>query len=74
MATVANEISGVDTVEWVRVESRPTITTLYDLIATLQDRAEPWEEDVVTTAVVDLCNTGYLNFINVPKNCKVVCA
>jgi hypothetical protein len=41
----------------------PLITTLYDLIAALTEQGEPWEDDVVTAAVVHLCQTGRLRFL-----------
>jgi hypothetical protein len=66
MPAVAEEMAAVETVELE--------TTLYDLIAVLNEQAEPWEEDVVIDAVVDLCNTGNLHFLRVSGNCEVVCA
>lgn len=43
-------------------ESKTTITTLFDLIATLQDHTAPDEDDLVTAVVVDLCKHGHLRF------------
>ena len=42
------------------------ITTLYDLIAALSDASAPWEEDLVTAAVVHLCHSGRLRFLAGP--------
>ena len=71
MLAVAEHIASVET----EMSSQPpVITTLYDLIAAFQDEVEPWEEDVVTAAVVDLCNRGRLRFLDLPKNSAVVCA
>jgi hypothetical protein len=44
----------------------PIITTLYDLIAALNDVSAPGEEDLVTAAVVRLCQAGYLRFLALP--------
>ena len=74
MPAVAEDITAVETVELETLETPPIVTTLYDLIATLNEQVEPWEEDVVTAAIVDLCNTGRLHFLNAPKDCEVVCA
>ena len=51
----------------------PIVTTLYDLLTALNEQVEPWGEEVVTAAVVDLCNTGRLKFINAPKAYEVTC-
>lgn len=40
------------------------ITTLYDLIAALNEEVGVGEEDVVTAAVVHLCDTGRLRFLD----------
>ena len=74
MPAVAEEMAAVETVELETMETTPIVTTLYDLIAVLNEQVEPWEEDVVIDAVVDLCNTGNLHFLRVPGNCEVVCA
>jgi hypothetical protein len=74
MPAVAEEMAAVETVERETMETTPIVTTLYDLIAVLNEQGEPWEEDVVIDAVVDLCNTGNLHFLRVPGNCEVVCA
>jgi hypothetical protein len=47
---------------------------VYGLIAALNACAEPGEEDVVTTAMMHLCNTGRVTFLGAPKGYKVVCA
>ena len=74
MPAVAEDIAGVEAVELEPTDTTPIVTTLYDLIAALNEQVEPWEEDVVTAAVVDLCSTGRLRFLNAPENCEVVCA
>ena len=74
MPAVAEDIKAAETDELETTATTPVVTTLYDLIAALNDQAEPWEEDVVTAAVVDLCNTGHLKFLNVSKDCEIVCA
>lgn len=62
-ATVEREVSA----------QPPIITTLYDLIAALTEQVEPWEDDVVTAAVVHLCQTGRLRFLNLPEDGTLVC-
>ena len=74
MPAVAEDIAAVETVELETTETTSIVTTLYDLIAALNEEVEPWEEDVVTAAVEDLCNTGRLHFLRVPGDCEVVCA
>jgi hypothetical protein len=75
MPAVAEEVAAVETVELETMETTPIVSTLYDLIAVLNEQVEPWEEDdVVIDAVIDLCNTGNLHFLRVPGNCEVVCA
>jgi len=48
-------------------------TTLFDLIATLNEAVEPGEEAIVTAAVVHLCNSGRLRFLGLPIDCEVDC-
>ena len=74
MPAVAEDIAAVETVELETLETTPVVTTLYDLIAALNEQVEPWEEDLVIDAVVDLCNTGRLHFLNMPEDCEVICA
>ena len=74
MPAVAEDITAVETVELEAPKTTPIITTLYDLIAALNEQVEPWEDDVVTAAVVHLCNEGRLRFLGMPKDCEVVCA
>lgn len=74
MPVVAEEMAAVETAELDTMETTPLVTTLYDLIAVLNEQVAPWEEDVVIDAVVDLCNTGNLHFLRVPGNCEVVYA
>ena len=61
MSAVAEDTPGV-MYEGTSSESRTTMTTLFDLIATLQDHTAPDEDDVVTAMVVDLCKHGHLRF------------
>ncbi len=51
----------------------PIITTLYDLIAALDEEVEVGEEDVVTAAVVHLCHTGRLRFLGDPRKVEIDC-
>ena len=74
MPAVAEDITAVETVDLETPEQTVIVTTLYDLIAALNEQVEPWEDDVVTAAVVHLCNTGSLRFLGVRNGCKVVCA
>ena len=76
MPAVAEDITAVERVE-IEISNRtqaPIITTLYDLIAALNEQVEAWEDDVVTAAVVHLCNVGRLRFLGVPGDCQVVYA
>ncbi len=43
-------------------ELNTTTTTLFDLIATLQDQNTPDEDELITAMVVDLCKQGHLHF------------
>lgn len=47
------------------------ITTLYDLIAALNDEVEAGEEDAVTAAVTHLCHTGRLRFLDDPRKIEI---
>lgn len=47
------------------------ITTLYDLIAALNEEVEAGEEDVVTATVTHLCHTGRLRFLNDPRKIEI---
>ena len=59
----------------VEASERTTITTtLFDLIVALNDQVKPGEEDVVTAAVVHLCQTGRLRFLRVPQAYTAACA
>ena len=59
----------------VEASERTTITTtLFDLIAALNDQVKPGEEDVVTAAVVHLCQTGRLRFLRGPQTYTAACA
>ncbi len=47
------------------------ITTVYDLIAALNEDVEVGEEDVVTAAVVHLCHSGRLRFLDDPRDIEI---
>ena len=64
MLAVAEGATIPTTVEAGVSTESPIITTLYDLMAILQDEVEPWSDNDVTTAVVQLCKTGHLHFLN----------
>ena len=49
----------------------PIVTTLYDLIAALNEDVEVGEEDVVTAAVVHLCHSGRLRFLDDPRSIEI---
>lgn len=49
-------------------------TTLFDLIAALNEEVGPGEEDRVTAAVVHLCTSGRLQFLGTLTNYEVACA
>ena len=73
MAAVEEDITAVETVDLEPPQQTCIVTTLYDLIAALNEEVDPWEEDVVTAAVAHLCNTENLHFLRVPGDCEVVC-
>jgi hypothetical protein len=52
----------------------PIITTLYDLIAALHAASTPGEEELVTAAVMDLCQTGRLRFLARPHTPVTIAA
>jgi len=74
MPAVVEDIVAIETVEVETAETTPIVTTLYDLIAALDEEVDPWEDDVVIAAVADLCNTGRLHFLRVPGGCEVISA
>jgi hypothetical protein len=73
MPAVAAALTPGATVERAAGAQPPLITTLYDLIAALTEDVEPWEDEVVTAAVVHLCQTGRLRFLSMPAACTLVC-
>ena len=73
MPAVAAALTPGATVERAALVQPPLITTLYDLIAALTEYVEPWEDEVVTAAVVHLCQTGRLRFLSMPTACTLVC-
>jgi len=72
MPAIAEDLVAFETAEMATSEQTPIVTTLYDLIAALQEEVEPWEDDLVTSAVADLCNSKRLHFINLPDHREVV--
>ncbi|MCZ6874782.1 MAG: hypothetical protein O7G88_14850 [bacterium] len=54
-------------------QQAPIITTLYDLIAALNEDVEVGEENVVTAAVVHLCHSGRLRFLDDPRDIEIDC-
>jgi hypothetical protein len=52
----------------------PIMTTLYDLMAALNDASVPGEEELITVAVVDLCQTGRLRFLARPHTPVAIAA
>jgi hypothetical protein len=73
MPAVAAALTPGATAERAAGAQPPLITTLYDLIAALTEDVEPWEDDVVTAAVVHLCQTGRLRFLRMPAAGTRVC-
>jgi hypothetical protein len=71
MPVATEDITAVDPVDGGMPAQTGIVTTLYDLIATLNDQLEPGEDDVTTAAVVHLCNTGKLRFLRVNGTCEV---
>ena len=64
MPAVIEDTTALTTVESEASKQTLVITTLYDLMAALQRQVEPRQDDVVITAVAQLCNTGRLRFFN----------
>jgi hypothetical protein len=62
------------TVETRTPERVAITTTLFDLIAALNEDVSPGEEDLVTAAVVHLCTSGRLRFLGTPTDDEVACA
>ena len=63
-------------VETMSSDQRPekTIeTTLYDLIAALSDELEPEEEELILPILIDLMNSGRLQFIDGQRRHKIDC-
>jgi hypothetical protein len=73
MPVVAENITAVDLVDEDTPDQTGIVTTLYDLMVALNDQLEPGEDDVVTAAVVHLCNMGNLHFLRIAGKCEVVC-
>jgi hypothetical protein len=59
---VAHAIEIPETVEIERAEPARSDTTLFDLIATLQEAAEPQDDAAVIAAVTELAQTGRIQF------------
>jgi hypothetical protein len=60
MLVVAPEAATIGAFDVAPIVHSPTITTLYALIAALQDQVAPADDAAVTAAVVRLCNAGYI--------------
>ncbi|WP_218673818.1 hypothetical protein, partial [Candidatus Entotheonella palauensis] len=73
MPAVAEDIVIIEPIDVAAAEQTPIITTLYDLIAALQEQVAPEEDNIVTSAVVDLCKTRHLHFLNLPNDHGVIC-
>jgi hypothetical protein len=72
MPVVTENSTAVDLVDEDTPDQTGIVTTLYDLMAALNDQLEPWEDDVATDAVAYLCNAGNLHFLRIAGNCEVV--
>ena len=55
----------------VPAQAARIVTTLYDLIAALNEEIEAGEEDVAIAAVAHLCNTGRLRFLDDPRKIEI---
>ena len=73
MPAIAEDFVAFETAETAASDQTPIVTTLYDLIAALQEEVEPWEDDLVTSAVADLCNSRRLHFVDLSDSHEVVC-
>jgi hypothetical protein len=63
-------VVGDDTASEVKVPRRKRmVTTLYDLIAAVNDSIAPGEEELVTVAVVDLLHAGRVTYRGRPLRC-----
>jgi hypothetical protein len=51
----------------------PILTTLYDLIAALNEQVEPEEDVLVTAAMVHLCNSGRITCRRAYDGSALVC-
>jgi hypothetical protein len=73
MPAGVEDIAATEAVERATPDTTPIVTTLYDLITTLNEEVEPWEDDLVTDTIAHLCKTGKLRFLRVAGDCEVVC-
>jgi hypothetical protein len=73
MPAVTDEIAGAETMAQKTPDMAPITTTLYDLIAALNEEVEVWEDNMVTATVAHLCHTGNLHFLRLPLDCEIVC-
>ena len=48
----------------VTEQSERIVTTLYEVIAVLNEQVGPEEDEAVTDAVVHLCRSGYLRLLD----------
>jgi hypothetical protein len=73
MLAVAEEAVTIGTFAVAPIVYTPIITTLYALIATLQDQVAREDDAAVTVAVVRLCNAGYVKFLNASEDREMAC-
>lgn len=53
-------------------QSDRIVTTLYEVIALLNEQVGPEEDDAVTEAIVHLCRSGQLRFLD-PSQRQALC-
>ena len=73
MLAITEEGTSIGMFEVTPVVHTPTITTLYALIESLQERVEPEEDAAVTIAVARLCQAGYVKVLHVPEDGEMAC-
>ncbi|MGQ4809032.1 hypothetical protein NKDENANG_02428 [Candidatus Entotheonellaceae bacterium PAL068K] len=59
--------------ELSQVKSTTVETTLYDLIASIDDAASPASSELVTATVVHLLNSRRVRFSGDPRRLEVIC-
>jgi hypothetical protein len=73
MFAEAKKAATIDTLAVAPIVHIPAITTLYALIATLQEQVAPENDVLVTATVARLCNAGYVKFLNVSEDHEIAC-